>query len=86
MVLAVNEETISLRDAKARLSELAELAASGVDVVIAKHGRPTARLTAARGKRKRVDLARLQALVRAMPKQPEGAGETLRRLREAARY
>lgn len=85
-MIAVNEETISLRDAKARLSELAERAAAGVDVVIAKHGRPTARLTAARGKRKRVNLAHLQALVRTMPKQTEGAGEALRRLREAARY
>lgn len=82
----MNEETISLRDAKAQLSELAERAANGVDIVIAKHGRPTARLTAAREKRKRVDLARLQALVKAMPKQSESAGRALRRLREDARY
>ena len=41
----MNDEIVSLREAKAQLSELAERAANGVDVVIAKHGRPTARLT-----------------------------------------
>lgn len=82
----MGEEIISLRDAKARLSELAERAARGVDVVIAKHGRPAARLTAAHHKRKRVELASLQALVKAMPKQREGAGRALRRLREDTRY
>lgn len=79
-------EVVSLRDAKARLSELAERAAGGVDVVIAKHGRPTARLTAARAERKRVDAALLCALTDAMPRQREGAGRALRRMRAAARY
>ena len=83
---AVSGEMISLRDAKAKLSELADLAAKGVDVVIAKHGRPTARLTAARRKHKPVDLALLQNLTNAMPRQPEGAGKALRRLRDQARY
>ncbi|HJR13680.1 MAG TPA: type II toxin-antitoxin system prevent-host-death family antitoxin [Rhodanobacteraceae bacterium] len=82
----MSNEMISLRDAKAKLSELADLAAEGVDVVIAKHGRPTARLTAARRKHKPVDLALLQNLTNAMPRQPEGAGNALRRLRGQARY
>lgn len=82
----MSEEMISLRDAKAKLSELADRAADGVDVVIAKHGRPTARLTAARGKRKRLDLSVLQSLTNGMPRQPEGAGKALRRLRGEARY
>lgn len=82
----MSNEMISLRDAKAKLSELADLAAEGVDVVIAKHGRPTARLTAARRKRKPVDLALLQNLTNAMPRQPEGAAKALRRLRDQARY
>lgn len=77
---------ISLRDAKARLSELAERAAAGEELVIAKHGRPVARLTAARRTRKPVDLQQLRALTRAMPRQPEGAGRMLRRLRDQARY
>lgn len=75
-----------MRDAKARLSELAELAAVGTDVVIAKHGRPTARLTAAHTARKPVSLARLRALTGGMPRQKEGGGRALRRLRDSERY
>lgn len=82
----MSDETVSLRDAKARLSELAQRAADGVDTVIAKHGRPTARLTAARGKRKRIDLHTLQELTCAIPQQPETAARVLRRLRDSERY
>lgn len=82
----MSEEIIPLREAKAHLSELAERAANGIDVVIAKHGRPAARLTAAYGKRKRVDLSLLQELTSGTPLQPEGAGHALRRLRDSARY
>ncbi|MGH8189857.1 MAG: type II toxin-antitoxin system Phd/YefM family antitoxin [Rhodanobacteraceae bacterium] len=78
--------TVSLRDAKARLSELAERAAEGTDIIIAKHGKPTARLTTPRRKRKPVHIDALRALVRNMPKQPEGAGRALRRLRGQSRY
>lgn len=82
----MSEQTVSLRNAKARLSELAERAAAGNDIVIVKHGRPAARLTAAPRQRKPVDLDRLRALVRDTPRQPEGAARALRRLRGAARY
>lgn len=80
------ERMISLRDAKAKLSELADRAAGGEDVVIAKHGRPTARLTAARGKRKRLDLALLQSLTNSLPRQSRSGGKALRQLRDQARY
>lgn len=82
----MTDQTVSLRDAKARLSELAERAAEGMDSIIAKHGKPAARLTTAQRIRKPVDLAILQALVRGMPRQPEGAGRALRRLRNHSRY
>lgn len=82
----MNDEIVSLRDAKAQLSELVERAASGVDIVIAKHGRPAARLTAALASRKRVDLAVLRELTDSQPRQPESAAKTVRRLRDAARY
>jgi prevent-host-death family protein len=39
-------KTVNLYDAKAQLSELVRLAADGEDVLIARHGRPVARLTA----------------------------------------
>jgi prevent-host-death family protein len=86
VVSPMNDEIVSLREAKAQLSELTERAANGVDVVIAKHGRPAARLTAARSARKRVDLAALRNLTGAQPRQSESAGRAVRRLRDAARY
>lgn len=86
MVNAMNDEMVSLREAKARLSELAVRAANGIDIVIAKHGRPAARLTAAHTARKRVDLAVLRELTDPQPRQPESAGRAVRRLRNAARY
>lgn len=82
----MSQEMVSLRDAKARLSELADRAATGEDVVIAKHGRPTARLTAAHGKRKRLDLALLQSLTNSSPRQSRSGGKVLRQLRDQARY
>lgn len=82
----MTEHMISVREAKTHLSELAERAADGADIVIAKRGRPTARLVAARRIRKPIDLASLQALVKTMPKQPESAGRALRRLRGQTRY
>lgn len=39
--------TVNIYEAKTRLSELVELAAKGEDIVIAKAGRPKARLIAA---------------------------------------
>lgn len=82
----MGEQQVSLREAKARLSELTECAAAGIDVVIAKHGRPVARLTQPKALRKRVDLTQLQALTHGMPLQRQGAGRALRRLREGTRY
>lgn len=41
----MEEKTVTLADAKARLSELTELAAAGQPVIITKHGRPVARMS-----------------------------------------
>ncbi|MDN5863299.1 MAG: type II toxin-antitoxin system prevent-host-death family antitoxin [Salinisphaera sp.] len=82
----MSEQTVSIRDAKAHLSELAARAGTGAEIVISKHGKPTARLVPVRKPRKPVDLARLQALTCDLPRQPEGAGRALRRLRNQARY
>lgn len=45
-------KTVNLYDAKAQLSELVRLAADGEDVLIARHGRPVARLTAVGAERR----------------------------------
>jgi len=39
-------KTINVQDAKTHLSRLLEQAANGEDVILGKHGRPMARLTA----------------------------------------
>lgn len=82
----MSQHTVSIRDAKAHLSELAERAARGTPIVIAKHGKPTVRMVPVNAPRKPIDLAHLQALTRGMVRQPEPAGRTLRRLRDHARY
>lgn len=76
--------TVSLAYAKARLSELSDLAASGQDVIITKHGKPVAQLSRAERARKPVDLAALRQLTDAMPAQSETAGDFMRRLRDEA--
>ena len=54
--------SVSMTDAKARLSELAERATSGEDVIITRRGRPIARLTKAFPERKPVELDVLKKL------------------------
>ena len=76
----------TLAEAKAHLSDLVVRAAGGETVRITRRGKPVAALVAARLPRKPIDLAGIQAIVRAMPMQPEPAGELLRRMRDDARY
>lgn len=82
----MSEHVVTLRDAKAHLSALSDDAASGEDVVISKHGRPVARLTAAKAPRQPVNLVQLQALTQKMPPQQESAGHFMRDVRDDSRY
>lgn len=77
---------VSLAEAKARLSELSELAAGGEEVVITKRGKPMVRLPKVEPPRKPVDHQRLRRLTAQMPVQTEEAGDFIRRLRDGARY
>ncbi len=47
-------ETVNIYQAKTQLSKLVDLASSGTDVVIARAGKPVARLTALNDKQKRL--------------------------------
>ena len=85
-IAAVEEKTVTLADAKARLSELTELAASGESVIIAKRGRPVARMSRPERPRRPIDLEALRRLTASMPAQAEQAAEFIRRMREDARY
>jgi prevent-host-death family protein len=77
---------ITLADAKAHLSELLNRVADGDSVRITRRGKPIAQLSAVLPARKPVDLQALRALTDAMPEQAETAAETVRRMRDGARY
>ncbi len=82
----MTSHVFSLSEAKARLSELVELAAAGESVVITRHGKPVLELVRPRTARKPVDADALQRLTDRQPKHHESAGALLRRMRESARY
>ena len=86
MVRTAAMDTISLAEAKARLSELVARAAEGETVQITKRGKPVAQLSPIRKPRKPIDIALLRSVTDGMPMQPESAGEFMRRLRDDARY
>ncbi len=79
-------DNITLAEAKARLSELVQRAASGDTVCITRRGKPVAQLSRVTGPRQKVDLAALRALTADMPVQEESASETVRRMRDGDRY
>lgn len=76
----------SLSEAKARLSELVDLAEAGESVVITRHGKPVLELVRPRVARKPIDIDALRRLTERQPRQRESAGELIRRMREDARY
>lgn len=78
--------SFNIADAKARLSELVELAATGERVIITKRGKPVLELSRPQALPRRIDLAQLRAHTKAMPLQKPGAGDLLREIRDAARY
>lgn len=82
----MNDTTVSLADAKARLSELAERAAAGEPVVITRRGKPIVRLARVSATRRPVNLETLRALTERMPRQQTGAGEFVRGVRDDSRY
>jgi len=77
---------IPLADAKARLSELVGRVVAGDTVRITRRGKPVAQITGIGGPRVPVDVAALKALTASMPQQEEPAADTVRRLRDDARY
>ncbi len=78
--------TVSVADAKARLSELLDRASQGEEVVITRHGKPVARLVPTERPRKPIDIEALRAFTASMPRQSECAGDFIRRMRDEDRY
>jgi len=86
MVRTQAMDTVSVAEAKARLSELVARAADGETVQITRRGKPVAQLTPIREPRKPIDITLLRAVTDSMPMQPESAGEFIRRMRDDSRY
>jgi antitoxin (DNA-binding transcriptional repressor) of toxin-antitoxin stability system len=79
-------KSVSIAEAKARLSELIEHVAGGDTVQITKRGRAVAEIKAVTTPRKPIDVAALRALRDSMPKQKEPASRFIRRMRDDSRY
>ena len=78
-------DTISLADAKARLSELIDRVEAGNSIDITRRGKAVARLTTVSTSRKPINAALLQQLTSTMPSQPPAA-ELVRSMRDGDRY
>ena len=79
-------KSVSLVDAKAHLSDLVTRAAQGEIVTITRHGKPIAQIVPARAPRNKIEIARLQTVSRATPRQAEDSAALLRRMRDESRY
>ncbi len=78
----MNERTISIAEAKARLSELI---AGGEEIVLTKRGLPVATLQPLPAPRRKVDLAWLREMTKDMPMGPDSL-TVIRQMRDDARY
>lgn len=76
---------VNLATAKARLSELVDLALKGESVGITRRGKLVARLSAVDAPLRPIDVQALEALTESGPEQAESAGDFVR-LRDEARY
>ncbi len=75
--------TVTLVEAKAHLSELLDRVETGEEVVITRHGRPVAHLSAASKQKKPVpDLAEFRAT---MPRTKQFSAVLLRKIRDEGR-
>jgi prevent-host-death family protein len=79
-------DTISLAEAKARLSELVARAADGETVQITRRGKPVAQITPIQKPRRPIDIELLRSVSRMSPMQEESAGDFMRRIRDDYRY
>lgn len=80
------ERTVSIAEAKARLSELVAAAEAGEDVVISKRGKPVAQLVALRQPRQPVDLAWLRSRTAQLPTSTVDSADLVREMRDGDRY
>lgn len=81
----MDDNQVSLAEAKAHLSALLDRVEAGEEVVITRRGKPVARL-APEGKAKRKPLPSLREFRAQMPMSKIPAGEFVRKMRDEDRY
>jgi antitoxin (DNA-binding transcriptional repressor) of toxin-antitoxin stability system len=74
--------TVSLTEAKARLSELVDKVEAGEEVVITRRGRPVAHMRPTPRTRQPLPLEELAEFRATLPRMPEPSAELLRKLRD----
>ena len=74
--------SVTLAEAKARLTDLVDRVEAGESIDITRRGKPVARLTAPERPRKRIDVAALQALTATLPPQKQDAVDLAATMRE----
>jgi antitoxin (DNA-binding transcriptional repressor) of toxin-antitoxin stability system len=79
-------DTVSLADAKARLSELVARAEKGEEVCITRRGKPVVKLSRLEAPKKPIDFEAIRKIRESMPMQEESTADFIRRMRDDARY
>lgn len=77
--------TVSLAQAKARLSELLDKVEAGEEVIVTRHGKAVARISQAAKPKKPIDFDRLAAFRATMPNLGEPSVDIIRKLRDEGR-
>jgi prevent-host-death family protein len=78
--------TVSLAEAKAKLSEMVTEASRGEVIAITRRGKIVARLTPAEAVKQPLDVDRLRQHLKTMPYDPQEGGDFVRQMREDDRY
>lgn len=74
--------TVSVAEAKTRLSTLLDRVERGEEVVITRRGKPVARVSRLESPREPIDFARLDAFRNSLPMQAEASVDLIRRMRD----
>ncbi len=77
--------TVSLAQAKARLSELLDKVEAGEEIVVTRHGKAVARISPAAKTKKPIDYDRLAAFRATMPSLGEPSVDLIRAMRDEGR-
>jgi prevent-host-death family protein len=78
--------TVSLVDAKARLSELLDKVESGEEILITRYGKPVAHIRQVVSSKKPLPLEKLAAFRARMPQWRKASARLLREMRDVERY